>query len=398
MAHTSAVSMRAFTKGRAAFDSDEEYRLALRGELDEEVREDFSYENGNPEDPDDGEDAGDLEDIAPDEAVKAELERFEEAIGGTHFLEVLEKFMKNCSGDCSGCEEPPYLPFAKAEGVEHIALFCHGSEALRLRYGAYGFEADRLEGDKVVQTWKGLDDMDVLNDWDDALLELAEEAELKEDVEDVHKATFFDGLAEILGDRKRGSIFLRFVMNAVDATENGKPAPMPLDLPDGRMLEIWGSPAKALLRSPGNVVKASWEVREFLDTLREIAWSDPECLENILGGGLREVWDALDDAWYDEDEDNLVSGAVEKFLEDVKAAEGDPTVGLATRDVAVCNEAGTGRVKMQMDWWRTRPDVAELAFIHTDSVFNKEDDRKTFSEVPLAFLRWWAFGTARGWW
>lgn len=167
--------MRAFTKGRVAFDSDEEYRLALRGELDEEVREDFSYENGNPEDPDDGEDAGDLEDLTDEEAVREELERFEKAIGKTHFLEILEKFMKACPG----CEEerPPYLPFAKTEGVEHFAVFCSGSETLRLRYGEYGFEADRLEGDEVVQTWWGLSAAEVLNDWDDALYELAEEAE-----------------------------------------------------------------------------------------------------------------------------------------------------------------------------------------------------------------------------
>lgn len=54
MAHGNCESMRsrAFTKGRAAFDSDDEYRRALNGEFDG-VREDFSYEAN--EDPDDGE-------------------------------------------------------------------------------------------------------------------------------------------------------------------------------------------------------------------------------------------------------------------------------------------------------------------------------------------------------
>ena len=54
MAHGNCESMRsrAFTKGRSAFDSDDEYRRALNGEFDE-VREDFSYEAN--EDPDDGE-------------------------------------------------------------------------------------------------------------------------------------------------------------------------------------------------------------------------------------------------------------------------------------------------------------------------------------------------------
>ena len=56
MAHGNCESMRsrAFTKGRSAFDSDDEYRRALNGEFDE-VREDFSYEAN--EDPDDGEES-----------------------------------------------------------------------------------------------------------------------------------------------------------------------------------------------------------------------------------------------------------------------------------------------------------------------------------------------------
>lgn len=388
MAHGNCESMRsrAFTKGRSAFDSDDEYRRALNGEFDG-VREDFGYESGSPEDPDDGEgdgaDAGDLEDLTDEEAVKAELEDFEDRIGGTHFLEVLEEFMQRCSG----CGEPPYLPFKPVQGVEHLALFCDGSEALRLRYGAYGFEADRMEGDEVVKTWKGLDEANLLNDWDDALYELAEEAEIeKEDLEDERKDKFFDDLPGVLADRQRGAEFLDFVTK-----EDGTPSTLIFRLPESESKQLWlvldRAKSEFRLIRPGENggILATWDKEEFLEKLREVAWDDADARKLMLGGGLEKAWDVLDDAWYDEDEDDLVVNSVGKFLAVVEGAKKDPWVGRVKKDVAVCDELDTGRVEMKMTWDKTCPDVAELTF-------TRNDKKETFSGIPLAFLRWWKFG------
>ena len=411
MAHTSATSMRAFTKGRCAFDSDEEYQAALRGELDDlGVHEDFGYESGSPEDPDDGEgpdtegpwegessegdDYGSSEDLTDEEAVKAELEDFEDRIGGTHFLEVLEKFMQRCSG----CGEPPYLPFRPVQGVEHLALFCHGSEALRLRYGAYGFEADRLEGDEVVKTWKGLDETDLLNDWDDALAELAEDAEIeKEDFEDGQKDEFFDALPGVLADRKRGAAFIDFVTSAspVFAYEKDGAAPGETCLPfSERFWLAWdGAECEFRLKGhPGEArVLATWDKEEFLEKLREVAWDDADARKLMLGGGLEKAWGALDDAWYDEDEDDLVVNSVGKFLAVVEGAKKGPWVGRVKKDVAVCDELDTGRMEMKMTWDKTCPDVAELTF-------TRNGKKETFNGIPLTFLRWWAFGRGERSW
>lgn len=381
MAHGNCESMRsrAFTKGRAAFDSDDEYRRALNGEFDD-VREDFGYEAN--EDPDDGEDdgvdAGDLEDLTDEEAVKAELEDLEDRIGGTHFLEVLEKFMQKCSGR----GEPPYLPFRPVHGVEHLALFCHGSEALRLRYGAYGLEADRMEGDEVVKTWKDIDEVEVLNDWDDALAELAEEAEETE--EDAKDKFFDDTLPDILADRKRGAAFLGFVINAVTTFDD--PVIKGWWLPLSERLWLGWDRAKSefRLKRDGEIL-ATWDEEEFLEKLRETAWDDPDCQDCILGGGLKKAWNALDGAWYDEDEDDLVADSIGKFLAGVEDARKDPRVGVVQRTVAVCDEPDTGRVEMRMAWSRTFPADALLKF-------SRDGWEETFSGVPLAFLRWWRFG------
>ena len=392
MAHGNCESMRsrAFTKGRSAFDSDDEYRRALNGEFDE-VREDFSYEAN--EDPDDGEES-DAEDPREEggeesddedpweeggeEAVKAELEHFEDRVGRTHFLEVLEKFMQRCSG----CGEPPYLPFKPVRDVEHIAVFDAGTEALRLRYGAYGLEADRLEGDEVVETWRGLDEIDVLAE----LAEEAEEAELeREDLEDRLKDKFFDDLPGVLADRKRGAEFLDFVTK-----EGGTMSTLVLRLSESEPKQLWlvldrTKSGFRLIRPGGDGgVLATWDREEFLEKLREVAWDDPDARDFLLGGELKEAWDALDDAWYDEDEDGLVADSVEKFLADVEDAKKDPCVGLVKRNVAVCEEADAGRVEMKTVWGRTYPDAAELTF-------SRDGREETFGEVPLAFLRWWRF-------
>lgn len=387
MAHGNCESMRsrAFTKGRAAFDSDDEYRRALRGELDG-VHEDFGYEAN--EDPDDGEesDAEDPWEEGGEEAVKAELEDLEKRIGGTHFLEILEKFMK----DCSGRDEPPYLPFPLIQDKEVLAVFRDGSGGLRLRYGAYGFEADRLERTmgaeawlEVVKTWKGLSAVEALNDWDDALLELAEGAELeKEDLEDERKDKFFDDLPGILADRKRGAAFLDLVTKEDDAASE-----LRFKLSESERLWLVRDRAKHEFRleRPGeDGILAMWEEDEFLERLREVAWDDPDAGDFLLGGDdVKGAWEALDDAWYYEDEDGLVVDSVGKFLAEVEDAKKDPRVGVVQRDVAVCEEADTGRVEMRMTWSRTFPADALLTF----SRDGREEE--TFSGVPLAFLRWW---------
>lgn len=387
MAHHSVESMRdrAFTKGRSAFDSDDEYRRALNGEFDD-VREDFSYEAN--EDPDDGEDAGDLEDLTDEEAVKAELEGLEDRIGGTHFLEILEKFMK----DCSGRDEPPYLPFPLIRDKEVLATFHSGSEALRLRYGAYGFAADRFEGDEVVKTWKGLSAVEALNDWDDALCELAEEAEVeKEDLEDRLKDEFFDDLPGILADRKRGVAFLEFVADASPAFADEKDgtAPDETHFPFSERFWLAWDRAECEFRLKGHPgeprILATWDKEEFLEKLREVAWDDHEAADFMLGGGdVADAWEALDNAWYDEDDNGSVAESVEKFLAIVKGAKGDPLVGSVKKDVAVCDG-----MKLKLVWRDLVPEMAQLTVLD-----GGEED--TF-DVPLAFLKWWAFGKDRGW-
>lgn len=385
MAHGNCESMRsrAFTKGRSAFDSDDEYRRALNGEFDDE----------GPDTEGPWEDEDDNGDPADEEAVRAELEYFEEHVGETHFLVVLERFMK----DCSGREEPPYLPFPLVRDKEVLATFHSGSEALRLRYGAYGFAADRFEGDEVVKTWKGLSTVDALNDWDDALYELAEEAEIeKEDFEDRQKDEFFDDLPIVLADRKRGAAFLDFVTGASPAFADEKDGTAPDEtcLPFSERFWLAWDRAECEFRlksHPGEVrVLATWDKEEFLEKLREVAWDDSDCQDCILGGGLEKAWDALDGAWYDEDEDNLVVNSVGEFLAGIENAEKDPRVGVVQKDVAVCEEADTGRVEMKMAWSRTFPADALLTF-------SRDGREETFSKVPLAFLRWWAFGKDRGW-
>lgn len=394
MAHTSATSMRAFTKGRCAFDSDEEYRAALRGELDDlGVHEDFGYESGSPEDPDDGEgdekDAGDMEDLTDEEAVKAELKDLEDRIGGTKFLEILERFMK----DCSGRNEPPYLPFPLVRDKEVTAVFRDGSGGLRLRYGAYGFEADRLERTvgaeawlEVVKTWKGLDAVETLNDWDDALLELAEIE--KEDLGDERKDEFFDDLPGILADREHGAKFLGFVVDAVEGRLDRRgPCGIPLDpAADGGEWFHWREDGREFVLREGALRDvASWEEEEFLEKLRETAWDDTGARKSMLAGGdVEDAWDALDDAWYDEDDDGSVEEAVEKFLAIIKGAKEDPSVGYVKKDVAVCDG-----MKLKLVWRDLMPEMAQLTVLD-----GGEED--TF-DIPLAFLKWWAFGKGRSW-
>ena len=386
--HSSAISMRAFTKGRAAFDSDEEYRAALRGELDGlGVHEDFGYEPGSPEDPDDG------ENLTDEEAVKAELEYFEECIGGTHFLEVLERFMKACSG----CEAPPSLPFGPVRGVEHLALFCHGSEALRLRYGAYGFEADRMDGDEVVQTWRGLGADRVLDDWDDALTELAEEAELeKESLEDERKDKFFeDTLPGVLADRKRGAAFLDFVTKEDDAASE-----LHFKLSESESERLWLVRDRAKyefrLERPGeDGILAMWEEDEFLERLREVAWDDPDAGDFLLGGGdVKGAWEALDDLWYDEEDDGLVVETVDGFLDNVRRSR-EQGSARARVDASVTGGTGygdAGRVDMTLEWSVLVPDTARLTVSKWSTAVDK--DAGSFL-VPLAFLRWWKMGRDR---
>lgn len=362
--HKSAISMRAFTKGRAAFDSDEEYRLALRGELD--VREDFGYEAGK--DPDDGE-------YDADDAVKAELHRYEEALGAK-FIEVMERFMR----DASGKREPGYLPFPPVRGREILAVFNDGSESLRLRYGAYGLAADRLEGLEVVNTWKNLDGY-ILYEWDEMFAEDAVQAE------DAAKADFFDDLPGILGDGRRGAEFLDFVAKGDDAT---------IELSREKRLCLVRDRAESefrLTRIGEARALAAWDEDEFLERLREVAWDDLACRDCILGGGdIEDAWEHLDDAWYDEDEDGLVADSIGGFLAGVEDAKKAPSVGYVTRDVEVCGEKAvvTGRLEMKMVWGRGCPDMAQLTFSY-------DDGEETTFDVPLAFMRWWRFCRNLGW-
>lgn len=387
---------RAFTKGRSAFDSDDEYRRALNGEFDG-VRGDFPYEAG--EDPGDGED---LEDPEDGEAVRAELRRFEESVGGTHFLEVLEKFMK----DCSGSGEPPYLPFRPVRNVEHIAVFDAGAEALRLRYGAYGFDVDRLEGDEVVQTWRGLGEVDVLDDWDDALCELAEEAEEaeleREDLEDRLRDEFFDDtLPGVLADRRRGAEFLDFAMDAVEDRLAEKPtqAVMVRETPDGRIWLGWNGDRREFFLRRADVEDrlATWEEEEFLEGLRKVAWDDPDAADFVLGGGsVKDAGEALDDLWYDEVDDGFVVETVDGFLDNVRSSR-EKGSARARTDAVVTGGTGygdAGRVDMTLEWSSLVPDAAQLTVHKWSTAVDREEDLLL---VPLAFLRWWRFCRERGW-